>query len=90
MALATPPGRGGVAVVRLSGPQALALSEQLCTAPLADRPRHSFLTELHSPDQHLLLDRALVTYFKAPASFTGEDLVEFSTPGGHVTPQRII
>ena len=90
VALATPPGRGGVAVVRLSGPRALALSEQLCTVPLADQPRHSFLTELHSPDQHLLLDRALVTYFKAPASFTGEDLVEFSTHGGHVTPQRII
>lgn len=90
VALATPPGRGGVAVVRLSGPRALALAGQLCTAPLADKPRHSFLTELRSPDQHLLLDRALVTYFKAPASFTGEDLVEFSTHGGDVTPQRII
>ncbi len=90
VALATPPGRGGVAVVRLSGPQALALAEQLCSAPLADQPRHSFLTELRSPDQHLLLDQALVTYFKAPASFTGEDLVEFSTHGGEVTPQRII
>lgn len=90
VALATPPGRGGVAVVRLSGPRALAFAEQLCSARLADRPRHSFLTELRSPDQHLLLDQALVTYFKAPASFTGEDLVEFSTHGGDVTPQRII
>jgi len=90
VALATPPGRGGVAVVRISGPRTLALVQQLCDARLADKPRHSFLLELHSPNDRQLLDKALVTYFKAPASFTGEDVVEISTHGGYVTPGRII
>ena len=90
IALATPPGRGGVAVVRISGPQALALTGRLCRAPLAKQPRHAFLVELTAPANHQLLDKALVTYFKAPASFTGEDVVEISTHGGHVTPGRIV
>ncbi|MFB0516581.1 MAG: tRNA uridine-5-carboxymethylaminomethyl(34) synthesis GTPase MnmE [Candidatus Neomarinimicrobiota bacterium] len=90
IALATPPGRGGVAVARISGPQALTLIQQLCSAPLTDHPRHAFLVELLTPHNKQLLDKALVTYFKAPASFTGEDVVEISTHGGYITPGRII
>lgn len=90
VALATPPGRGGVAVIRLSGPQSLDLVQRICSADLRANPRYSFLTELRDPTNQELLDKALVTFFKAPASFTGEDVVEFSSHGGHVTPRRII
>jgi len=90
-ALATPPGRGGIAVIRISGKQALPIVSKLCSADVSTQPRHVFLTDLISlEDDQQLLDKALVTYFKAPASFTGEDVVEISTHGGHVTPRRII
>ena len=90
VALATPPGRGGIAVVRLSGPQSLTIAQEICTVDLRGNPRYSFLTELRHPASNELLDKAVITYFKAPASFTGEDVVEFSSHGGHVTPRRII
>ncbi len=90
VALATPPGRGGLAIVRISGPEALDLARQLCRATLDARPRYSQLHELISPSDGQLLDKALITYYRAPASFTGEDVVEISTHGGHVTPARII
>ncbi len=50
VALATPPGRGGLAVVRLSGPKALAWAGKLCTAPLAANPRHAFHGVVTAPD----------------------------------------
>ncbi|UCD36746.1 MAG: tRNA uridine-5-carboxymethylaminomethyl(34) synthesis GTPase MnmE [Fidelibacterota bacterium] len=90
VALATPPGRGGVAVVRMSGAESLKIAQQLCSTPIADQPRHAHLTDLHAPSDKQILDKALVTYYKAPASFTGEDIVEISTHGGHVTPRRVI
>ncbi len=90
VALATPPGRGGIAIVRLSGNKALDLAQEICTARLAKRPRHSFLTRIISPLDEEAIDQALVTYFQQPASFTGEDIVEFSTHGGVVTPSRVI
>ncbi len=90
VALATPPGRGGIAIVRLSGNKALDLAQQICPPRLAKRPRHSFLTRIISPLDEEAIDQALVTYFQQPASFTGEDMVEFSTHGGVVTPSRVI
>jgi len=90
VAQATPPGRGGLAIVRISGPDALNLAKQLCRTPLEARPRYSQLHELISPSDGQILDKALITYYQAPASFTGEDVVEISTHGGYVTPGRII
>ena len=90
VALATPPGRGGIAVIRLSGDNSVGLAGQICTAPLAEKPRYSFYTQLISPVDGEYLDQALVTYFQKPSSFTGEDLVEISTHGGAVSPNRVI
>lgn len=90
VALATPPGRGGIAIVRLSGNNALELAQEICAAGLAKRPRHSFLTRIVSPLDQEAIDQALVTYYQQPASFTGEDMVEFSTHGGVVAPSRVI
>jgi tRNA modification GTPase len=78
---ATPPGRGGIAVVRLSGPQALALATQIAGPMPA--PRQASLRLLRDA-QGEALDRALVIVFPAPQSFTGENVVEFQLHGSPV------
>ena len=81
VAVATPPGRGGIGVVRVSGPDAAAAVK----AVLCDRvdlpPRRATLTAVRGASGRL--DRVLATHFPAPASYTGEDVVEIS---GHGSP----
>lgn len=81
-AVATAAGRGALAVVRLSGPEAARLAHRLgCPADLPVRT--VVRVRLHHPDAPSQpLDDALVTRFAAPRSFTGEELVEFSVHGG--------
>jgi tRNA modification GTPase len=79
-ALATPPGRGALAIVRLSGPGVTNALTALSGKTF--QPRHATLTKLYDPQTRDLIDHALVTYFKAPASFTGEDVCELSLHGG--------
>ncbi len=78
-ALATAPGRGAVAVVRVSGSNARASVEAL--AGRLPRPRAASLRALRDTDG-ALLDHALVLWFPGPASFTGEDCAEFQVHGG--------
>ncbi|MBN4046553.1 tRNA uridine-5-carboxymethylaminomethyl(34) synthesis GTPase MnmE [bacterium AH-315-P15] len=79
-ALSTAPGRAGVAVVRVSGPQAGAALDALAgTRPPA---RLAQLREIHVPEDNEPLDRGLVIWFPAPQSFTGEDVAEFQVHGG--------
>ena len=88
-AVATAPGRGGVAVVRVSGPEAFAIASALAgrrvDASCAGRFFHTVLR--HGGKT---LDDGLVLVFKAPASYTGEDVVEFQTHGGAVAPRRVL
>jgi tRNA modification GTPase len=87
VALATPPGRGAVALVRLSGPEAFAIvSRHLTSWPL--EPRTTHLCDVFDGTQKL--DSALVTVFPGPNSFTGEDTVEISTHGGYLVPSGVI
>src|SRR5690348_5558320 len=79
-ALATPAGRSGVAVVRISGPAARAALEAL-TGRDAPKPRAAMLRRLFGRDQ-VSIDDALVLWFPAPHSFTGEDIVELHLHGG--------
>jgi tRNA modification GTPase len=90
VALATPPGRGAVALIRLSGPEAAKTFKSISPRWSGDStPRHVVLaTVLDSGGA--LLDQVLVTYFRAPASYTGEDLIEISTHGGVFVPARVI
>lgn len=81
---ATPPGRGGVSVVRLSGPDARAIGEDL-VGPLPE-PRRA---ELRSVRDGELIDRGLVLRFDSGASFTGEDVVEFHLHGAPVVVARL-
>ena len=87
VALATPPGRGAIAVVRLSGPTAFEIvARHLGSWPL--EPRVSHLCNLTDGDERL--DQALVTLYPGPNSFTGEDTVEISTHGGYLVPSSVV
>jgi tRNA modification GTPase len=78
-ALATAPGRSAVAVIRISGPHALAAAEALGCGAL--KPRRASLRALLDPATGEAIDRGLVLWFPAPASFTGEDMVELQVHG---------
>lgn len=79
-AVATPPGRGGVGVIRISGKDARAIAECVCAKTLA--PRTAVFTRFYDNTQ-VIIDEGIAIYFKAPQSFTGEDVVELQ---GHGSP----
>jgi tRNA modification GTPase len=82
-ALATSPGKSGVAVLRLSGPEALPALKQL--TGMADViPRHAHYVTFYRRPGNDVLDRGLALYFPGPHSFTGEDVVECHLHGSHV------
>lgn len=80
-ALSTARGRAGVAVFRLSGPQAGATVERL-TGRAPPPPRRAALRAFQDPLRGHEIDRGLVLFFGAPASFSGEDMAEFHVHGG--------
>lgn len=80
-ALASAPGRAGVQVIRISGPDAGRALQVLTGRPLPG-PRLAMLVGLKDPASGELFDKALVLYFAAPVSFTGEDVVELHLHGG--------
>lgn len=86
----TPPGRGGVGIIRVSGPQALVFSEKLIGFSLRPRYAHytSFLDTSKNPPE--MIDQGLVLYFPNPHSFTGEDVVEFQGHGGPVVLDHLL
>jgi tRNA modification GTPase len=86
VAIATPPGRGGLGVVRISGRDALRYAEQL-TGRHDFQPRHATFVRITSGET---FDQAIVTWFRAPASYTGEDVVEISAHGSPLLLQSIV
>ncbi|MDO9125568.1 MAG: tRNA uridine-5-carboxymethylaminomethyl(34) synthesis GTPase MnmE [Parvibaculum sp.] len=80
-ALSTAAGRAGIAVLRLSGPHARPALEAL-TGGKASVPREAMLVRFRDPETQAPLDRGLAIFFPAPASFTGEDVVELHIHGG--------
>lgn len=87
-ALASAPGRAGVAVVRVSGPQSWAGLENL-TGRLSYDSRMSALVKLKNPVGQIL-DEALVLPFKGPGSYTGEDVVEYHLHGGRAVIDSVL
>jgi tRNA modification GTPase len=87
-AQATPPGRSGVAIIRLSGAAALEAASALGAGRLA--PRHASLRTLRDPDTGEILDEAVVIAFPAPGSFTGETIVEFQCHGSPAVCRGIL
>ena len=84
-ALATPTGRGALAVIRLSGPDAHAVAARV-VRPWRAEPRSAYLAALYDPESGAVIDRPVVTVYAAPRSYTGEDLVELSVHGGQLVP----
>lgn len=85
-AIATPPGRGGIGIVRLSGTRALAIAKHISSAPL--KARYAHLRDFYCDRE--IIDHGLMIYFPNPHSFTGEDVVEFQCHGGPVILDRLL
>ena len=107
VAIATPPGRGGIGVVRLSGPHALAIAQQLITHHGPLEPRQATLTKVspHAVNDTnsrgkedcasrrtdcSAIDQVVALYFPAPASYTGDAVVELSAHGSPVVLRTIV
>ncbi|RMF67775.1 MAG: tRNA uridine-5-carboxymethylaminomethyl(34) synthesis GTPase MnmE, partial [Alphaproteobacteria bacterium] len=90
VAVATPPGEGAIGVVRLSGPKAVAIADALFRGKrLADQPSHTLhYGTLREGDR--IVDEVVVSLFRAPRSYTGEDVVEFSCHGSPWILQRVV
>lgn len=87
-AISTAPGRAGLSVVRVSGPEAVLVAASLGVTGLT--PRRCVLTAVHHPDDGRLIDQAIVTLYRSPASYTGEDVLEISGHGGALAPQLLL
>ncbi len=88
VAIATPPGRGGVGIIRVSGYQALNIAF-LITKKDELTPRIAHYLSLYGQDDELI-DQGILLYFKAPHSFTGEDVIEFQVHGAPVVLDNIV
>ena len=87
VAAATPPGVGGVAIVRVSGPQAGAIARAVIGK--LPQPRYAELADFRAADG-ALLDKGIALWFPAPASFTGEDVLELHGHGGPVVVAMLV
>src|SRR5688500_10207243 len=83
VAIATPPGRGGIGVVRISGPDADRIARELTGRGRPFKQRRATFSRIAA-------DQVVVTFFNAPASYTGEDIVEISAHGSPVVLNAIV
>lgn len=86
-AIATPPGQGGVGMVRLSGPLSVAIAEAICGD--LPQPRRAAFRRFHASDGSAL-DEGIALYFPSPHSFTGEDVLELHGHGGPVVMDLLL
>src|SRR5690554_6765627 len=93
VALATPAGAGAIAVIRLSGPEAISIASRLfhsvSSKKLVDQKTHTVHLG-HIKDGNRIIDEVLATVFKNPNSYTGEDVIEISCHGSNFIQQEII
>ena len=89
VALSTPPGRGGLGVIRISGPQATQVSESILRGPLVWQAWRAQFTQLLDREGRVV-DDVVATYFQAPRSYTAEDVVEISCHGAPVVLRHAV
>lgn len=89
VAIATPPGEGSIAIVRLSGPEAISLADLIFSGPVATFASHTAHVGTVSYNQQLI-DQALLLIMRAPRSFTGEDVIELQCHGGYFACSQIL
>jgi tRNA modification GTPase len=91
VALATPLGRSGIGVIRLSGADSLKIVRKLTRDEnFLPEPRFAALKKLYDLETSDVIDETVITYFKSPQSFTGEDVIEISCHGSPVILRQII
>ena len=93
VAVATPPGRGGLGVVRLSGPRAATIARALLDRADPLRPRHATVARIldnTAAAAPIAVDQVVATAFPGPGSYTGDDVVEISAHGSPVLLDRIV
>jgi tRNA modification GTPase len=84
VAIATPPGKGGIGVVRISGPASLAIAQSMLQRSNPLQPRHATFTRIRD------VDEVVATFFAEPHSYTGQDVVEISAHGSPVVLRAIL
>lgn len=89
VALATPPGRGALAIVRISGLAAHDIARRV-VSPWPSAARQATLCTIHSVDRIEIMDHALVTIHEGTRSYTGEPTVEITTHGGALVPATVV
>lgn len=95
VAISTPPGHGGIGIVRLAGPAAPAIACRLIGRHEPLRPRHATFATVRRPSSNIdhpprTIDQVVVTWFAAPQSFTGDDVVELSGHGSPVLLRQLV
>src|SRR5271169_211558 len=92
VAIATPPGRGGIGVVRLSGPEATSIARPMLRLPQGDglQPNRAHFGELIHPATGDRIDDVVVTFFAKPHSYTADDVVEISCHGSPVVLRHLV
>jgi tRNA modification GTPase len=88
-AISTAPGRAAIAVVRVSGPDVAALLARVLDADELTERKPALRWLVH-PDEGERIDQVLATYYRAPQSYTGEDMLELSCHGGPLGPQLVL
>ncbi|HRF44235.1 MAG TPA: tRNA uridine-5-carboxymethylaminomethyl(34) synthesis GTPase MnmE [Candidatus Competibacteraceae bacterium] len=86
-AISTPPGRGGIGIVRISGPLSAVITKAVCG--MLPAPRQAVLRQFHADDGSII-DEGIALYFPAPHSFTGEDVLELHGHGGPVVMDLLL
>jgi tRNA modification GTPase len=92
-AIATAPGRSALAVIRVSGPEAIVIASRVLTPRAGHQLAHrtTVRCDIHAPDDSRMpIDDGLVTLYDGPHSFTGEPTIEISTHGGLAVPQAVL
>jgi len=91
VALATPPGRSGIGVIRLSGDESLELLRKISAKDfISPKARQSFLLPIIDVESSFVIDEALATFFESPNSYTGENVVEISCHGSPIILRKVI
>lgn len=91
-AVATPPGTGGIAVIRLSGPDAITVFKKVWKGASPDcfKSHTAHLGEIIDTSDRTIIDQVVATYFQAPGSFTGENTIEISCHGSHYIQSAVM
>lgn len=96
-AISTPPGEGGIGIVRISGPESESVMKRMMlNHPDFIEPRHAYFGKVVSDSSDInndgseIIDEALFIYMKAPHSYTGEDMLEIQGHGSNVSLRRIL